>query len=253
MGRLGVAFVALPAGGRKALSNSDRMPWFAGVCGLVPTTRRVCGLARLAVAFVRFFVAAGSALAGALTFGSARGSGFLAGTATVAGEAGAGVSALGSVRATSGPLGFSAVAGLSSGLFASVARARREPPQAGRRAPRRLAKRRMRSAPRWPRRSHHGPHRRGSSIPPAEAMALPPLRVQAAEPSTSAGADDSGEDLLRRVVRCLFDRACFQLGGFHRPIRSLGGSQLHRARMRDGGRGSAIRFDRFGCGLDIGR
>ena len=35
-GRLGVAFVALPAGVRKALSNSDRMPWFAGVCGLVP-------------------------------------------------------------------------------------------------------------------------------------------------------------------------------------------------------------------------
>ena len=62
-----------------------------------------------------------------------------------------------------------------------------------------------------------------------------------------------GRDLLRRVVRCLFDRACFLLGRFHRPIRSLGRGQLHRAWMRDGGRGSTIRFDRFGCGFDIGR
>jgi len=100
------------------------MPWFAGVCGLVPTTRRVCGLARLAVAVVRFLVAAGSALAEALTLGSARGSGFLAGTAAVAGEAGAGVSALGSVRASSGPLGFSAVASVSKRLHRVIAQYR---------------------------------------------------------------------------------------------------------------------------------
>jgi hypothetical protein len=175
VGFLGAALVALPAGGRKALPNSDGMPWFAGVCGLVPTTRRVCGLARLAVTFVRFLVAAGSALTGALTFGSARGSGFLAGTAILAGEAGAGVSASGSVRATSGPV----VSPRGSSL--QVARARREPPQAGRRVPRRAAKR-ARWSPRWPRRSHHGRRRRGSSTPPAQAMALPPLRVQAEEP-----------------------------------------------------------------------
>ena len=128
MVRLGAAFVALPAGGRKALPNSDMMPWFTGVCGLVLTTRRVCGLARLAVAIGRFFVAAGSALGGALTFGSTRGAGFLAGTAIFAREAGAGVSALGSVRATSGVFGSSAATGFSSRLSTGGA-ARRERPR----------------------------------------------------------------------------------------------------------------------------
>ena len=201
MGRLGVAFVALPAGGRKALSNSDRMPWFAGVCGLVPPRGGSADLPVWPSQSAASSLPRGSALAGALTFGSARGSGFLAGTAAVAGEAGAGVSALGSVRATSGPLGFSAVAGLTSGLSLAVAQARREPPQAERRAPRRLAKLRMRSAPRWPRRSHHGPHRRGSSIPPAEAMASRPLRVQAAEPSPRLG----------RTTRAKLAAACRQV------------------------------------------
>jgi len=51
-----------------------QMPWFAGVCYLVPTTRRVCGLVRLAVALVLFLIAAAAALTGALTFGSARSS-----------------------------------------------------------------------------------------------------------------------------------------------------------------------------------
>lgn len=101
--RRGVAFAgALPAGGRNAPPNSDRMPWLAGVCGLARTTLRPCGAARLAVAAGRLFTVTDSALAGAFTLlACAGGTGFLAGAAT--GAAGARApSALGSARTTTG-------------------------------------------------------------------------------------------------------------------------------------------------------
>lgn len=73
-----------------------------GICGLVLTTRRFCGAARLAVAAGRCFSAAGSVFAGALSFASAFGAGFLGVVASTFGDAGAGVEPAGSARATSG-------------------------------------------------------------------------------------------------------------------------------------------------------
>jgi hypothetical protein len=110
-----------PAGGFRALPKNDMMLWLIGVCGHPLTTRRVCGAVRFAVTAGRFFAAAGSALAFALTeasaFDAACGTGFLPATgfamgggaagdsasaASSAGAACGGVSSFGSARTTSG-------------------------------------------------------------------------------------------------------------------------------------------------------
>ena len=250
MGRLGVAFVALPAGGRKALPNSDMMPWFAGVCGLVLTTRRVCGLARLAVAIGRFFVAAGSALAGALTFGSARGSGFLAGTAIFAGEAGAGVSALGSVRATSGAFGSSAVAGLSSRL--SDFRWRRLGANDLRLFARRLIDRRGGGCVRL-RGGRVDCHRRGSSLPLAAGDGVATASGSDGSAFTSAGAGASGETCCGVSSGASSIGFASSLAGSTVRSGASAGANSAGLGWATEGAGSAIRLDRFGRGLDIGR